>query len=505
MVMMADRDDGTSAAMRRRQRRLRSWWRHEQRSVAAALAAATHHSAPRSGWLEQHDAPRGPTTASAMEGEVRGVYEVLREQKPPLPGMRPAPLSEVAGPLGRLVAPACPSGGVPALVPVVMVQEAAHDDATVSYLLSQTLLAEQEAKEVEELEAKLADREHRLMTSIRELRGRYDLRDQFTRLETQVIGWAGIKWEVEKKKEKKRKRKKRKKRKLPRAPRPREGRRRPCDHQRHVLAVRGASVPVHRQSGGHSCFMSVDLADPASSERYSRVFVFNAPVAEPSVMSFTVSWNGYSIVATATVVTSCSCGLSLRECLRRDVVRWWFYSWLFLRFGLDSVRPMTGNYLINYFQYQEVVGCVCMLDYWFISNDEICADNYIYFRFKFKDNCRSEKWELYLYGDKSIKVDRDSVEMLSRGVPLPGFRGVGFGSSPNLATVHTSLSCACLLNVALYEHESGSSSLERKYCGTCVSTVPAVEPAVMSFTVFLTGSTIDAIAAVHVLCVDRLH
>ena len=184
--MMADRDDGTSAAMRRRQRRLRSWWRHEQRSVAAALAAATHHSAPRRGWPEQHNAPRGLTTASALEGEVREVYEV--PQKPPLPGMRPAPLSEVAGPLGRLVAPACPSGGVPALVPVVMVQEAAHDDATVSYLLSQTLLAEQEAKEVEELEAKLADREHRLLMSVSQLRGRFDLRDQFTRLETQVIG-----------------------------------------------------------------------------------------------------------------------------------------------------------------------------------------------------------------------------------------------------------------------------------------------------------------------------
>ena len=33
-----------------------------------------------------------------------------------------------------------------------------------------------------------------------------------------------------------------------------------------------------------------------------------------------------------------------------------------------------------------------------------------------------------------------------------------------------------------------------KYCGTCVSTAPAVEPAVMSFTVSLTRSTIDAIA-----------
>ena len=179
-----------------------------------ALSAALHHS--RGVGPVLHEAPRGPKTDRAVEEEVREVDDALEGQKRPPPGVRPAPLSEVAGPLGRLVAPACPSGGVPALVPVVMVQEAAHDDATVSYLLSQTLLAEQEAKEVEELEAKLADREHRLMTSIRELRGRYDLRDQFTRLETQVIGWAGIKWEVEKKKEKKRKRKKRRKKRTPR-------------------------------------------------------------------------------------------------------------------------------------------------------------------------------------------------------------------------------------------------------------------------------------------------
>ena len=53
------RPSAGGVAMRRRQRRLRSWWRHEQPSVAAALAAATHHSAPRSGWPEQHYAPRG--------------------------------------------------------------------------------------------------------------------------------------------------------------------------------------------------------------------------------------------------------------------------------------------------------------------------------------------------------------------------------------------------------------------------------------------------------------
>ena len=97
---------------------------------------------------------------------------------------------------------------------------------------------------------------------------------------------------------------------------------------------------------------------------------------------------------------------------------------------------MTGKYFINYFQYQEVVGCICMLNYWFSNNDDICADNYIFSRFKLKDICRSEKWELYLYGDKIIEVDRDRVEVLPRVC-------LRLGSSPNLATGHTpSLSCA---------------------------------------------------------------
>ena len=38
----------------------------------------------------------------------------------------------------------------------------------------------------------------------------------------------------------------------------------------------------------------------------------------------------------------------------------------------------------------------CMLYGWFSSNDEICADNYNYSRFKLKDKCRSAKWEVYL-------------------------------------------------------------------------------------------------------------
>ena len=45
--------------------------------------------------------------------------------------------------------------------------------------------------------------------------------------------------------------------------------------------VRGAPFPVHRQSGGHSCFMIMDLADPVSSRKYSGAIVFTAPLRSP--------------------------------------------------------------------------------------------------------------------------------------------------------------------------------------------------------------------------------
>ena len=107
----------------------------------------------------------------------------------------------------------------------------------------------------------------------------------------------------------------------------------------------------------------------------------------------------------------------------------------------DSVKPVTGN-SSYYFQYQGFVGCICMLNFWFSSFDEFCADNYIFSLFMLKDMCRSVKWELYLYGDMTIKVDRDRVDVLPRGVPPPRFFiQLGNGS-------HTIMGCACLLSVA---------------------------------------------------------
>ena len=52
--------------------------------------------------------------------------------------------------------------------------------------------------------------------------------------------------------------------------------------------------------------MCMDLADPASSRKYNGTSVFTAPVAELILVSFTVPLNGWTIAATAAVVTSCS-------------------------------------------------------------------------------------------------------------------------------------------------------------------------------------------------------
>ena len=145
--------------------------------------------------------------------------------------------------------------------------------------------------------------------------------------------------------------------------------------------------------------ISMDLADPVSSGKYRGIFVFTAPVAERTVVSFTVPLNGCTIVATATVVTSCSssadcpgsaaplyCG---GVCVAMSCGGGGFTPDSAYDSVWDSVRPMTGKYIIYYFQYQEDVGCVGMLNGWFSSIDVICADNHNYFQFKLKNKCRS--------------------------------------------------------------------------------------------------------------------
>ena len=97
----------------------------------------------------------------------------------------------------------------------------------------------------------------------------------------------------------------------------------------------------------------MDLADPVSNGKYSGIFVFTAPVAEPTVLSFTVPLNGCTIVATATVVTSSSssadcpgsaapmcCG---GVCVAMSCGGGGFTCDGAYDFAWDSVKPMTGK------------------------------------------------------------------------------------------------------------------------------------------------------------------
>ena len=123
-------------------------------------------------------------------------------------------------------------------------------------------------------------------------------------------------------------------------------------------------------------------------------------------MSFTVPLNYWTIAATATVVTSCLFVGRLRGCLSYDVVWWWiFHSWWCLGFGLGQCEAddwkLRHQFLSSTIEFVE---CVCMLNDWITCNDDFCADNYNSSRFMLKDKCRSEKWELYLYGDMTIQV-----------------------------------------------------------------------------------------------------
>ena len=401
----------TGAARRRRQRRLRSILRHEQQTVRMALAAALHHSAGPKEKVEmqQYGALRGQKTAArAGEEVVHDAHDALRGQKTPPPGVRPGSLSD-PGPQRSDRTVRRSSGEAPLLTAPMLADAAAEavDARTVRYLLIE--LAIEEAR-----------------VALEPSRGS------------------------------KRKRKKRRKRKLPKGgcrlfP---PGCGRLCDLQQQVPAVQvvhvleGAPASVHRQSGGHSCFACRDVYPQCElCRRLSSLYrCCSWTVPPPDIGG--VGFGSSPILDTKhTIYELClpserGCPDSAAPmccggvCVAMSCGGGGFPPDGAYDSAWYSVRPMTGKYFINYFQYQEVVGCVCMLNGWFSNNDDICADNYISSRFKLKDICRSEKWELYLYGDKIIKVDRDRVEVLPRVC-------LRLGSSPNLATGHTpSLSCA---------------------------------------------------------------
>ena len=210
----ADRAHGSSgSARRRRERRLRSWLRHERMTVAAELSAALHHS--RDGGREQYVGLRAQKSdSSAVVEEVENeTHAALRGQISPPPGERPAPLAEVAAPQGSTVARCLVDGGPTLTVPVLAGRAGeAVDSSALSFLLSQSLLAEQEAKEAEELEANLAAREQQLLEEVERLRTSPTRGARGSPVEAAAAWWSLAKLASKKKKKSKRRRKK----KLPR-------------------------------------------------------------------------------------------------------------------------------------------------------------------------------------------------------------------------------------------------------------------------------------------------
>ena len=201
------------AARRRRERQLRSFLRHEELSVKMALARALHHSAQ----------PGGPVVEEPEEEVEFEEHAGLRAQNTPPPGSRPGVLKDPGPPWVEAVTVGYVAAGAPSLVVASVAAHDGLDDATVQFLLQQSLLAvaaeEEEAREREEvkvLQEKVKEKERRIVEEIDRLRGLGE--NDRSPLLTRTCAWYVARRDLLAKLEKKkRKRKKRSKKKLPKS------------------------------------------------------------------------------------------------------------------------------------------------------------------------------------------------------------------------------------------------------------------------------------------------
>ena len=136
-----DGERSSGAALRRIERRLRVWQRHVRTAVQLALAEKPHHSANK---VELDYTPRGQEKRAGREEAGLETHSGLRAPTPLPPGMRPAPLSEVAGPqkCDRTVR-----------APLLAANETL-DSAALSFLLNRALEEEEERRKREEEQVK---------------------------------------------------------------------------------------------------------------------------------------------------------------------------------------------------------------------------------------------------------------------------------------------------------------------------------------------------------------
>ena len=400
----------SGAAKRRRERRLRQWHRHERLTVQMALCEALHHAAPQ---VErgENSAPRGQKTHKAG-----GRPGVLKEPEP-----------QGAVTVGYVAAPG------PLLEVASMAGGDSVDGTALRFLVKKALDRQKEEEEQAKVKRNEEEKEERRMKRINEM-----LRLELpVSLEEREAWRRWIAPSSSSSSGKRRKRKKRRKRRTPRTS-SLPGRARRRHRQWHVSLRHVVDVPVVRiSSNDEICadnyfYFWFKLNGKGRSEQWEvflycdktfkvdrdsvEVLPWGVPLPDIGGVGFGSSPNFdtkhtiYELCLPSErgcVSLSCGGGFCSPDGAYDSV-------W-------DRVQPMTGKFAFNSFQYQEFVRCICMLNYWFSSNDEFYADNYNYSRFKLEDMCRCENWELYLYGVMTIKVDRESVEVLPWGVPPPWF------------------------------------------------------------------------------------
>ena len=276
----------------------------------------------------------------------------LRAQKSPPPGVRPGSLVD-PGPQRSDRTVRRSSGKDPLLVVASLADASADgvDAATLSFLTASAL----EARRKEEEERRKQE-EQEFLNSLSAVPA--ERTPQQNRRLTDILLHRA-----------KRKRKKRKKRKLPRAPRPRCGR--PCDHRQvpalQVVHVReGAPASVHRQSGGHSCYACRDV--------YPQCELCSSSCAVPLPDIGDVGFGSSPYLDTKhTIYELClpserGCPYSAAPmccggiCVAMSCGGGGFSPDGAYDSAWYSVRPRTGKYFVNYFQYQGFVECICILN-----------------------------------------------------------------------------------------------------------------------------------------------
>ena len=164
-------------------------------------------------------AQRTDSSAVEEEEEEHAEYVGPQAQKAPPPGMRPAPLVEVAVPHVAEAARAFRAAGALSLEPPCLADATAEgvDSSALAFLASRALLDRQEEEEarreeeaIAELEDKVAGQYRRLVGMIEAMRGTGGRpEDRTTALERALIGWYMNSEVLRKRKGKRKKKRKR--------------------------------------------------------------------------------------------------------------------------------------------------------------------------------------------------------------------------------------------------------------------------------------------------------